>query len=196
MKHYRHDTGVYEEPRTRLEGNEIPEYLSALNAWATRHNEYVRQWAGQFRAFAEECLNAWAEDSSEWGECARTEAETLTGLLREYERLSKSRTRADATQAAYLAMEAGRYYERLLVRKESPHLRRGQKIIKAAREGHAARHGSPEEKAARWANYVRRFNVLRKERPNLSRAELYRRVAKEFGVSAKSIEGAVKRQEK
>lgn len=68
-----------------------------------------------------------------------------------------------------------------------PDAMRGRKNMRAVRAAHAAVYGTPEEKQARWAEFRKAYDDLRKRRPDLSKKRCYELVGKEFKVSAKTI---------
>lgn len=63
----------------------------------------------------------------------------------------------------------------------------GEKVQRAAREGHASTHGTPEEKAARWAEYQSAVDTILERAPRLSLTDARKRAAREMGVSYNTI---------
>lgn len=63
----------------------------------------------------------------------------------------------------------------------------GQKVQQAAREGHESTHGTPEEKAERWAEYQRAVDAILERAPHLSLTDARNRAARELKVSYSTI---------
>ncbi len=63
----------------------------------------------------------------------------------------------------------------------------GEKVQRAARDGHASTHGTPEEKAERWAEYQSAVGAILERAPHLSLTDARRRAAREMGVSYNTI---------
>jgi len=72
------------------------------------------------------------------------------------------------------------------------HRNRGKKIIEASKLGHQVVHGSLAQKEKRRKEYVEHFENLSRKRPLLSKNARYEHVAREFGVSSKTIKRSLK----
>ncbi|HJX17777.1 MAG TPA: hypothetical protein VJ437_06225 [Acidiferrobacterales bacterium] len=65
--------------------------------------------------------------------------------------------------------------------------KRGQRVLRGAKSGHNAVHGTNEVKLARWAAYKATFDDLHAKHPLWSYEELKRRTAKRHNCSPKTI---------
>ncbi|HPO15415.1 MAG TPA: hypothetical protein PLI09_18370 [Candidatus Hydrogenedentes bacterium] len=76
----------------------------------------------------------------------------------------------------------------LLLEVDFDHIR-GRKSIVSAKNGHIAVHGTWSEKKDRWQRYKDAYGILRKKmsNPPYSNEWCYEKVAKQFGVSSKTI---------
>ncbi len=88
------------------------------------------------------------------------------------------------------AVLAGAAAQRVIVRRMEEHARRGKETLKAARDGHAGRYGSPDELERMREQYRQRWDREHKAHPNKSVAGLDKDVATMFGVSAKTVQRA------
>lgn len=93
-------------------------------------------------------------------------------------------------RALQYAFGVGRAFERMLTRCAEPSAAIGKKIDASAKKGHAATHGTDAEKAARWTEYCREVDKLR--RPGVKLERVYSQVARKFGVAEKTIRRALK----
>lgn len=96
--------------------------------------------------------------------------------------------KGEASAICY-AMHAGRMYERMTVRQFEPDALTGGKVRRGQSDGHAATHGTQAEKERRWREYAECFHGHC--RGGLKATAAYRRAAKEFNVSEKTIRRAV-----
>ena len=72
--------------------------------------------------------------------------------------------------------------------KSMPDARIGRKIKESASLGHVAAHGTAEEKAARWADYLTACIEVARANPRLGLTAIRQTVAENFGVSVKTIQ--------
>ena len=70
---------------------------------------------------------------------------------------------------------------------------RGDKVLQAARKGHAAVHGTKEEKQARRAAHRAAFDEVRVNHPCRSKEWICAHLAKRFGVCSKTIKRHVQK---
>lgn len=68
-----------------------------------------------------------------------------------------------------------------------PHIKRGQKTLRAARKGHEVTHGTKEEKQARWDEMRRTFDALHAKHQLWTYEELKRQTAKRHKCSSKTV---------
>jgi hypothetical protein len=78
------------------------------------------------------------------------------------------------------ATEIGVLGQRLIARKHEEDVLRGRGTLEYARKGHAAEHGTPEEKKRRYAKYQAELDRVRKSNPKLTRNVVAQRVAEKF----------------
>lgn len=64
---------------------------------------------------------------------------------------------------------------------------RGRKNVDGAKKGHEETHGTPEEKAARWAGYQAALERVHEEHPTRLIGACQQQVADDAGVSLKTI---------
>lgn len=64
---------------------------------------------------------------------------------------------------------------------------RGFRVRKGQSKAHAASHGSPQQKAKRWAEYQAEVDRLRADHPQWSKQAVRENARKRFGVSTKTI---------
>jgi hypothetical protein len=69
----------------------------------------------------------------------------------------------------------------------APDIKRGRKVIDGAKLGHAIKHGTAEQKNARWEAYRATFNEYRERNKGWSYEELKRKTAAKHGCSTKTI---------
>jgi hypothetical protein len=72
----------------------------------------------------------------------------------------------------------------------------GAKVIQGGKEGHAAAHGTEEEKAQKRGEYQTEVDRLHELKPNLSYEELCKRAAKRFCVHKETIKRNTKNPRK
>ncbi|MEW6298670.1 MAG: hypothetical protein AB1671_13115 [Thermodesulfobacteriota bacterium] len=94
----------------------------------------------------------------------------------------------DASEAALYGFWVGRFYEALRVCSVEHVAMTGRKVRRAERAGHAAVHGTREEKQTRWAAYQNALDTLASKHPHWSLSALRAEVARQHGVSFKTIE--------
>jgi hypothetical protein len=74
----------------------------------------------------------------------------------------------------------------LLPRKED-HLARGLKVLRAAKDGHAAQHGTPEQKERRWQEWQTAIDKLRGQYPSYSHNKLCEIASLDLGVPVSTL---------
>ncbi|QSA98612.1 hypothetical protein [Methylococcus sp. EFPC2] len=98
----------------------------------------------------------------------------------------KVSTLATFFRAAQMEMKAGLA---LIIGKDSAaHLLRGKKIQKGAKAGHELTHGTPKEKAQKWADYQAFIENKYANNQSLTYSDLQKLAAAHFRVSAKTIQ--------
>jgi len=85
------------------------------------------------------------------------------------------------------AIELGTLGQRLEVREHERDTLRGRKTLESARQGHAAKYGTTEERARRDAEYLSEYQRIVKANRRLSPSGVARRVAEKFGVHPRTI---------
>lgn len=158
-------------------------WLDGLESWSNEIEEYLFQTYG---------IEEFCKAVSKVSEKERNLLRECRELRAHIHDLRKALDNGNEKRALWWAQWVGYQACRLDVVLDSPHLKRGVKTLEAASQGHASVHGTPEEKMCRWAEYQKAYDALRTRRPNLSKTECKRRIAKRMGVSIKTIQRHVR----
>ena len=94
-----------------------------------------------------------------------------------------------------------RHIEWILVRKAqiemaevaSPHAKRGSKVHEGAKKGHAAVHGTQEEKLEGWKKLQIELETVHAEHPRWGITDIRKEAANRCGVSSKTVERHTKK---
>lgn len=70
----------------------------------------------------------------------------------------------------------------------APHARRGKKVLKGAKSGHAETHGDERAKADRRAALLDACRAVQRESPRWGLTAVRKAVAERFGVSLRTVE--------
>jgi len=95
---------------------------------------------------------------------------------------------ANVKGAALCGYYVGMYHGALRVCEVEHVALRGRKVGKGGKKGHEKAHGTPEKKQQKWAAYQDALEKLAAKNQHWSLTGLRKEVAKQFGVSFKTIE--------
>lgn len=96
--------------------------------------------------------------------------------------------KGDVQKVAIHAYWVGRYHEALRICQVEHIAARERRAMAGRRAGHAAKHGTTEEKAARWDAYQEALDTLAAKNPHWSLTALRQDVATQFRKSFKTLE--------
>jgi len=121
-------------------------------------------------------------DASDWNDVGRLVAVIEAEL---------QRAQLDISKLGECLIRLGMVYQRITVRRSTPDVQRGIKVVKGAKASHAQTHGTTEEKERRWSEMTKSFQTLIAQ--GLGKISAYRRVAKQFKCNSRTVERAVSR---
>jgi hypothetical protein len=143
-------------------------------------------------AFLRATAAAVVEDSGDLPRQINGELEASPAFLDEREQLDFGIEEIFRIVSA--AIEIGAVGQRSEIRPHEPDAMRGKKTLQATREGHAAIHGTLEQKERRWAEYCAEYDRVLKERPTLTATSAERIAGKKCKVDGRTIRRAVARR--
>jgi len=197
MKKQKHDDGIAIRSQLTFPAGELLEKIKIgeFDPNSCTNNIESMSWIQEIHKFAKQCrgilIKAEEADLKElrdketlYRRDLGDDIQHLEGML---ENLETCIQENNIEGVAYFSYKLGIRYQRLRTRLESPHLRRGQKVLQSAREGHTATHGTRQEKQAKWKMYKKAYEEHKRKNPHLSNSRCIFFVAQKYAVHPKTI---------